>query len=111
MDKTEIAKKLEPIIEKPDTCGFEAYLVARTEPRLKKLNLSIADLQLTLKRDIIAVIQDRYLPDDSVYTGAENVADNQIKFYIVEQNDEYKPFSVDTWTKEDFKEEQLNELR
>lgn len=110
MDKTEIVRKLKPIIESPDECGFEAYLVARTEPRLKKLNLSIADLQLTLKRDILAMIQERYLDDNSVYTGAENVADNQVKFYIVEQNEEYQPFNLDTWTKEDFKEEQLNDF-
>ena len=110
MDKAEIVSKLKPIIDRPDACGFEAFLVARTEPRLKKLNLSIADLQLNLKKDITAVIQDRYLADDAVYTGAENVADNQVKFYIVEQNEDYKPFDVDSWTKEDFKEEQLNEF-
>lgn len=110
MDKEEIVRKLKPIIERPDACGFEAFLVARSEPRLKKLNLSITDLQLNLKRDITSVIQNRYLADDAVYTGAENVADNQIKFYIVDQNDEYKPFNVDTWAKEDFKEEQLNDF-
>ena len=110
MDKAEIVSKLKPIIDRPDACGFEAFLVARSEPRLKKLSLSITDLQLNLKRDITAVIQDRYLADDAVYTGAENVADNQVKFYIVEQNEDYKPFDVDSWTKEDFKEEQLNEF-
>ena len=110
MDKEEIVRKLKPIIERPDACGFEAFLVARSEPRLKKLNLSITDLQLNLKRDITSVIQNRYLADDAVYTGAENVADNQVKFYIVEQNEDYKPFDVDSWTKEDFKEEQLNEF-
>ena len=110
MDKAEIVKKLKPIIERPDACGFEAFLVARSEPRLKKLSLSITDLQLNLKRDITAVIQDRYLADDAVYTGAENVADNQVKFYIVEQNEDYKPFDVDSWAKEDFKEEQLNDF-
>ena len=56
------------------------------------------------------MIQERYLDDNSVYTGAENVADNQVKFYIVEQNEEYQPFNLDTWTKEDFKEEQLNDF-
>lgn len=110
MDKAEIVRKLKPIIERPDTCGFEAFLAARSQPRLKKLNLSITDLQLNLKRDISAVIQDRYLADDTVYTGAENVADNQLKFYIVEQNEDYKPFDVDSWTKEDFKEEQLDDF-
>ena len=38
MYKTEIVSKLKPLIERPEVCGFEAFLVSRTEPRLKKLN-------------------------------------------------------------------------
>lgn len=110
MDRTKIVGKLKPIVERPDACGFEAFLVSRTMPRLKKLKLSITNLQVNLKRDIAAVIQERYLADDAIYTGAENVADNQVKFYIIEQNDEYKPFDLSTWTEEDFQEEQLNEF-
>lgn len=110
IDKTEIFRKLKPIVENPDACGFEVYLVARTDPRLKRINMSIADLQPSLKRDIIAVIQDCFLDDDAVFTGAENVGDNQVKFYTVEQSDGYRPFDVDSWTCEDFKEEQLNEF-
>lgn len=110
MDKPEIVGKLKPILERPDSCGFEVFLITKTEPRLKKLNLSVVDLQVNLKRDISAVIKERYLADDAIYTGAENVADNQIKFYVVKQNSEYKPFDVNEWTSEEFKEEQLNEF-
>lgn len=110
MERPEIVKKLKPIIEKPDACGFEVYLVTKTEPRLKKLNLSVEDLQVNLKNDISAVIRERYLDDDVIYTGAENVADNQVKFYVIQQNSEYKPFDVNIWTSEEFKEEQLNEF-
>ena len=101
MDKIEIISKLEPLIEKTDICGFEAYLVSRAEPRLKKLKMSVDNLQQNLKRDITTVIKERYLAEDATYTDADNIADNQVKFYIVEQNDEYKPFNVDTWEKED----------
>ena len=110
MDKAEILSKLKPLIEKTEACGFEAFLVARTEPRLKKLNLSIVGLQHNLKKDIAAVIQERYLNEDAIYTEIENVADNQVKFYIVEQNNEYKPFDVGTWEKDEFMEEQLNDF-
>ena len=110
MDKTEIVSKLKPLIERPDTCGFEAFLVTRTEPRLKKLKLSKANLQFNLKRDITAVIQERYLDEDAIYTEADNIADNQVKFYILKQSDEYKPFDVDAWEKGEFIEDQLNEF-
>lgn len=110
MYKTEIVSKLKPLIERPEVCGFEAFLVSRTEPRLKKLKLSIVDLQQNLKRDITAVIKERYLAEDAIYTEADNIADNQVKFYIVKQNDEYKPFDVGTWEEEEFTEEQLNDF-
>ena len=109
MDKIEIISKLEPLIEKTDICGFEAYLVSRAEPRLKKLKMSVDNLQQNLKRDITTVIKERYLAEDATYTDADNIADNQVKFYIVEQNDEYKPFNVDTWEKEDFRVEHLDD--
>lgn len=110
MERPEIIEKLKPIIERPDSCGFEVFLVTKTEPRLKKLKLSVADLQANLKKDISSVIQERYLADDAVYSGTESVADNQIKFYVIEQNQEYKPFDVNEWTSEEFKEEHLNEF-
>ena len=110
MDRAEIVDKLTSIVGQLNSCGFETYLVTRTEPRLKKLNLSVADLQMNLKRDIAAVIRERYLADDVIYTGSENIVDNQIKFYIVPQNEGYKPFDVDTWSKEEFKEEYLDEF-
>ncbi len=110
MDKTEIVSKLKPLIEKPDASGFEVFLVTRTEPRLKRLKLSIDDLQLNLKRDITSVIQERFLTEDVIYTDVDSIADNQVKFYIIEQNDEYKPFNVGTWEREEFMEEQLNEF-
>lgn len=110
MDRAEIIEKLKPIVEKPDSCGFEAYLVSRSEPRLKKLKLSMQELHSSLKADITRIIEERYLAEDAVYSGAENVGDNQFKFYVLEQTDEYKPFDVESWTEEEFKEEQIDEF-
>ena len=110
MDKAEIVNKLKPLVERPDRCGFEAFLVTRNEPKLRKLDLSIANLHLHLKRNITAVIQERYLDEDAIYTKVDNIADNQVKFYIIEQNDEYKPLDVNAWEKDEFIEEQLNEF-
>ena len=110
MDKAEIVNKLKPLVERPDRCGFEAFLVTRNEPKLRKLDLSIANLHLHLKRNITAVIQERYLDEDAIYTKVDNIADNQVKFYIIEQNDEYKPLDVNAWEKDEFIEDQLNEF-
>lgn len=110
MDRTDIVEKLKPIIERPDYCGFEAYLVSRNDHRLKRLNLSKENLQSSLKKDISLVIQERYISEDATYTGAENVADNQMKYYVVKQTDEYRPFDVSNWTTEDFSENHLDEF-
>ena len=110
MGKAETIERLKPFVEKPDECGFEAYLVSKSEPRLKRLNLSINDLHYSLKTDIIGVIRDTYLAEDATYSGVENAGDVPGIFYIIEQTDEYKPFDVETWKIEDFKEEQIDEL-
>lgn len=111
MEKEEIVKKLQPIIDDLGKCGFEVYLVSRTEPKLKKLQLSKEGLHKNLKADIANVIKEQYIIDEAIYAGAECISDNQVKFYVIEQNEQYNPFDVDSWTKEDFKEEQLDDFK
>lgn len=108
MDKTEITNKLKTIIEKSDDCGFEVYLMAKNDPRLKKLSLSKTNLRQDLKADILNVIQDVFLADEIIFSSAENVADNQNVFYVIQQTDEYKPFDVSAWETEEFNESHLN---
>lgn len=110
MDSGTIREKLKPIIEQSDKCGFTAYLVVKEEPRLKKMMLEKDGLRVHLKDCMIGVIKNRYLADDATYTQAENVADNQFKFYIINQNEIYHPFNVDLWNCEDFKETDLSDF-
>lgn len=110
MEKAEIVGKIKRIVENPNTCGFEVYLVTKMEPRLKKLQLAREGLHSKLKADIIRVLQERYLADDALYADAMNVGDNQRRFYIIEQTDKYKPFDVDSWISEDFQEDHLNDF-
>ena len=49
----------------------------------KKLQIAIAD-----------VIKGKYGIENAEYDLVENVADNQNKFYVIPQTDEYKPFDV-----------------
>ena len=108
MDKLYITKKLKPIIERPNTCGFDIYLVTKEEPRLKELKVDISSVQTKLKSKISEVINEKYLAEETVFDDAENIADNQHKFYVIQQSSEYNPFDLGSWEKEEFKEEHLD---
>ena len=96
------------------TCGFEVYAVTKNSPQLKKLSLTekgeCGGLKGILKNMMLDIINDRYLAEDATYTLAENVADNQYKFYIVQQTEQYSPFRFLKGEQEDFKEEHLKDI-
>lgn len=109
MDKETIVEKLKPIVEKPNNCGFEAYLLSRSAPQLKKMNLS-RDLSKTLKKKLIDLIQDNYLSEDSIFADGLDVGDNQNKYYIIEQDSEYNPFDLKNWTIQSFDEKHIDDF-
>lgn len=111
MDKNIIRETLKPIIEQTDKCGFAAYVVVKSEPRLRKMKLEKDGLRVHLKEHMVGVIQNRFLSEDATYTQAENVADNQYTFYVIEQNEDYHPFDIGSWTCTEFKENDLSDLR
>ena len=96
------------------TCGFEVFVVTKESPRLKKLSLTETGedggLKGTLKNMMLEIITERYLTEDASYTPAENIADNQYKFYIVQQTEQYHPFGFLSGEQEDFKEEHLKDI-
>ncbi len=80
-----------------DKCGLEVYIVTKGAPRLKRMNLYEGDpggtsLYSSMKDTVINILLEKYLSVDAEYVSADQIADNQNKFYIIEQNDEYKPF-------------------
>lgn len=110
MDKLEIVEKLNPIVSKPNFCGFGVYLLTKSEPRLKILKLSRNGLQPSLKAKMIECIKEKYISKEVSYVGSEYMIDNQEKYYVVEQTNEYKPFDIASWEMEDFKEDHLNDF-
>lgn len=95
-------------------CGFEAFAVTPNLPRLKKLSLKENDedggIKKTLKKMVLDVVREQYLAKDVMYSPIENVADNQHKFYVVQQTKEYEPFGFLADGQGDFKLEHVKEI-
>ena len=101
MNGDEIKTILQNAIDTPGRCGFEAYLIVKSDPRLKKINFfegragdnDAGNFRLKIKDMFFEVLKDSFLHPDAQYTEAINVADNQKKFYIVPQDKKYAPFA------------------
>lgn len=84
--------------EHGDKCGLEVYVLTRTAPRMKKMVFYEGaqgedNLYASLKKTIIEILDTKYLIDEAEYASADQIADNQKKFYVIEQTDAYKPFA------------------
>ena len=116
MDEALIIEGIKSILNDlvAQTCGFEVFAVTKEPPLLKKLTLAETGedggLKGTLKKMMLNIIKEHYLADDATYTLAKNVADNQHKFYIIQQTEDYQPFSFLSGEQEDFKEAYLCDI-
>lgn len=80
---------------------FEAYVLTKGDQLLKKLILDegnptrdSGNFKKSIQNSIEELIIDKFTNEDVDYSSAENVADNQKKFYIINQDSLYEPFSV-----------------
>lgn len=84
--------------------GFEVYVIMKTGPVIKKFNLSEGKIEdrnnpeknfkRKVQRALEEVIKEKFLETEKDYDLAKNVADQQNKFYVITQNEDYKPFEV-----------------
>lgn len=84
--------------------GFETYVTMKTGDPIKHFILDQGrredhnDPEKNFKKKIqqamVETINAKFLVDGVEYDTATNIADNQKKFYVVEQDDDYKPFDV-----------------
>ncbi|AGL00592.1 DUF4868 domain-containing protein [Desulfoscipio gibsoniae] len=85
--------------------GFEAFVIMKNDNTLKRLvlfegnpsNLSgqaSENFKEKVNTTIAEFIKEKYLADDAEYEPVENIADNQNKFYVIEQTDQYRPFDI-----------------
>lgn len=72
---------------------FEAYVLTKGEPVLKKLILdegnpsgNSENFKKSIQNSIEELIIEKFTNEDVDYSLAENIADNQKKFYIINQD-------------------------
>lgn len=84
--------------------AFEAFIMMKGERKLKKFVLyegapenrkdEEKNFKKRLQNLIEEVIKETYGNEDAEYDSVENIADNQNKFYIIPQTEDYKPFEM-----------------
>ena len=84
--------------------AFEAFILMKGDRKLKKFVLyegapeSRNNTEINFKKKlqiaIAEVIKGKYGNESTEYDFVENIADNQNKFYIIPQTNEYKPFET-----------------
>lgn len=100
LSELEIRAALQQLTKDPSEYGFEAYAVARTEPRLRKMALDEKRVDRSdnykhkVKRMIVEAIEEAYLPPDAEFISGSHVADDQHKIYMIPQVDGYAPFDL-----------------
>ena len=79
--------------------GFEGYIVLKTEPRLRKMSFDEKrydqnlNYKETVKNLIAEAVIEKYLGEEKEYVDGTYVADNQNKFYIISESENYNPFA------------------
>lgn len=89
---------------KDNEYGFEVYVVMKTEPKLRSFCLvegRVEDrhnpeknFKLKVQLSIAKTVIEKFLDTEKEYETAEYVADRQDKFYVIPQDDLYKPFDM-----------------
>lgn len=90
-----IKELLQEAVQEKEKCGFAAYIVAKTDPKIREMILDEGKISESNNykkkvRDVLLdVIAEKYLPDDVQYVSGSQVADDQRKYYIIKQSDDY----------------------
>lgn len=113
-----IKRLLQEAVQEKEQCGFAAYIVAKNDPKIRKMILDEGKIsednnyKKKVRDVLLDVIAEKYLPDDVKYVSGSQVADDQRKYYIIKQSDEYRPFDYlknDMSNIQEFKFEQIDE--
>lgn len=99
MLEAEVKEILQEYYDNKDQCGFEAFVVSKVSPKLKRMSLSEKqndegdNFRKLLKNMFFEMIYEKYLFEGVEYADGHQLADNQNKNLIFEQNDCFFPFN------------------
>ena len=118
MSEEEVREILRDYYNNQDQCGFEAFVVSKVSPRLKRMSLSEEEnedgenFRKILKCMFFDMIYEQYLSEEIEYADGRQLADNQNKKLIFEQGENFIPFSFlnDENEKEDFIADDLTDV-
>lgn len=95
MNKLEITSKIKEITETGAVCGVDVYVCLKDEEQgfyVEKM-ISMNSLKDRIRSIALEVLNTQYLQEEVEYFDILDVIDNKKAVYVLEQNDEYKPFA------------------
>lgn len=99
LNEEQIRVKLKDYYDNSTQCGLEAFVVKKDFPKLKRMSLSEAlneqgkNFRTILKEMFFNIIGEQYLSQEAEYTDGRQLADNQHKYLIFEQGENFHPFT------------------
>lgn len=99
LNQTKIKALLTEFNNNQKKCGFDTFIVMKTDPKLKRMSMSERKnsdgdtLREIIKNMVFAVIEERYLSAEAEYVDGSQLADNQNKFLIINQSGSFTPFA------------------
>lgn len=98
MSEELIREILNAYYENSTQCGFEAFVVSKNSPKLKRMSLSEEqnefgeNFRKILKEMFLDILYEQYLAEDVEYADGRQLADNQHKHLFFEQGENFYPF-------------------
>ena len=93
-----IKSTLREFCENINSCGFEAYIVKKESPKLRRMSLDEGtnengdNFRTILKKLFFDIIKEQYLSIEAQYIDGHQLADNQNKYLYFEQGESFYPF-------------------
>lgn len=94
----QIRTKIKEYFDNSTQCGLDAFIVKKDFPKLKRISFSEVvneegkSFRVILKEMFFEILQEKFLDRECEYADGHMLADNQHKYWIFEQGDNFYPF-------------------
>lgn len=98
LNEEQIRTKIKEYCDNSTQCGLEAFIVKKDSPKLKRIAFSEEvneqgkNFRAILKEMFLEILQEKFLAQECEYADGRMLADNQHKYLIFEQGDNFQPF-------------------